>query len=181
MPSRYARGMPRISFRLSSLRAFITAYIGYALLMPWALRIGVDIRYHPDSVAAILRTFPHELFAEGHNLFLVALINAIPYVAAAVLTSWLVPRSPAVSAADRCARKFGLVLMLTFVAGFTTWMQLAVWESTFAPGHVSSTASLGLVFGPIMALMGLPLAFAVGWLIGCLWAWVRTAATRSRS
>jgi hypothetical protein len=136
--------------------------------MPWLVRILVEAAYKPEQIFAILTRFPSLLFAPGHNLFLLGLINAIPFVVFAFLTRWRYRLSAAEDAKTFRPHKWGIAAAGFVVFAMTLFIQLVVWMDVFNPQGGSSTAVIAFVFLPFYALALMPVGYLVGYLLGRL-------------
>ena len=126
----------------------------------------VEAFYKPDQIVRILARFPELLFASGHNLFLLGVINAIPFVVFAFLTRWRYRLSAAEDAKTFCPHKWGIIGAGLTVFAMTLFIQLVVWMDVFNPAGGSSTAVIAFVFLPFYALALMPVGYLVGFLIG---------------
>jgi len=129
------------------------------LTIPWLVYLGVEIYHKPHETSQMLREFPSLLFASGYNLFLVGVINAVPFACVAVL-DWLHG-----SGARPLAKRAGMVGATAAVLTVSLLLQLSVWNDAYAP-HPSSTAVIGLMFVPIYGIPLLIAGYAAGWLVG---------------
>ncbi len=136
------------------------------LVLPWIVRTAVEAFFRPDQIGWILARFPSLLFASGHNLFLLGLINAIPFVVFAFLTRWRYRLSAAENAKTFLPHKWGIILAGLTVFAMTLFIQLVVWMDVFKPMGGSSTAVIAFVFLPFYALALMPVGYLVGFLIG---------------
>ncbi|HKC93023.1 MAG TPA: hypothetical protein VKB81_03280, partial [Nitrospira sp.] len=67
----------------------VTVYWGCILLglgIPWFATITVDMLKHDQSLVQAIHQLQLHLFAPGYNLFLVAILNAVPFVLFAVFS-----------------------------------------------------------------------------------------------
>ena len=110
------------------------------------------------SIADVLR----RQFAEGHNLFLIALVGLIPFVALS-LVCFAASRHMK-SAQLACIAVGGLLGIL----GLMVPGHIAVWYPLYGPGHMSSTAVVAFFFIPFYCIASLCAGLFVGWLVSKL-------------
>ena len=134
--------------------------------MPWIVRILVESFFKPDQIGRILARFPELLFASGHNLFLLGVMNAIPFVVFAFLTRWRCRMSGAEDPKAFFPHKLGIIVAGLAVLGISLFIQLVVWADVFSPKGGSSTAVIAFVFLPFYAMALMPVGYLVGFLIG---------------
>lgn len=135
-------------------------------VLPWIVRISVEAAFKPNEIGRILARFPELLFASGHNLFLLGLLNALPFVVFAFMTRWRYRMSAAEDPKTFLPHKLGVIFAGTTVLALTLFIQLVVWMNVFSPKAGSSTAVIAFVFLPFYALALMPVGYFVGWLIG---------------
>jgi hypothetical protein len=138
------------------------ASLAIGLLIPALIIFCLEIfvgRIAPlTSITDILR----RQFAEGHNLFLLAIFGLIPFAALSVVcfvaARWLSP--PRLT----CVALGGLlgILLLMIPAHVTVWYPL------YGGGPKSSTAVIAFLFIPFYCLASLCIGLIVGWLISRL-------------
>lgn len=137
--------------------------LGFAL--PWGLHLAV----HGAGPGGPLTTIRRLLFAPGDNLFLIGVLNAIPFAAYgvfALLHLGTADRRPAAVAVRRLGGTVGAGLAaLATSAG----VQLSIMTSR------SSTAAIGYLFLPFEVLISLAVGYVVGWLVATLWTRLRGA------
>ncbi|MCI0406350.1 MAG: hypothetical protein L0Z48_03150 [candidate division Zixibacteria bacterium] len=130
------------------------------------VRILAEAYYKPDQIGRILARFPELLFAPGHNLFLLGLINAIPFVVFVYLTRWRYRLSVAEDAKTFRPHKWGTIAAGLVVFAMTLFIQWVVWMDVFNPKGGSSTAVIAFVFLPFYALALMPVGYLAGFLLG---------------
>lgn len=120
------------------------------------------------SFGKALADLPRILFAPGHNLFVIVLLTAIPFVVLAfVMRSEFRSRGNEVAEA-RIRSTARVVGAAVFVSGFVLAVQMGIWVRTYETGRGVSTAGIGLYLLPFEAL----LVLAVGYYVGGLAGWV---------
>ncbi len=136
------------------------------LVLPWIIRIGVEIFYHPERTVSALVKFPALLFAKGHNLFLLGVLNVIPVIIFLLLTRWRYRIGQAEDPAAFFPHKIGIIAAGVVVFGVGLLINLIVWMDVFRPAGGSSTAVIAFVFMPFYTLALMPVGYLVGWGIG---------------
>lgn len=136
------------------------------MVLPWLVRTAVEAAYKPEQIVNIVSRFPSLLFASGHNLFLLGLINAIPFVVFAFLTRWRYRISASEEPNTFRPHTWGVIFAGLAVLAMTLFVQLVVWLDVFNPKGGSSTAVIAFVFLPFYALALMPVGYFVGWLVG---------------
>jgi hypothetical protein len=101
-------------------------------------------------------------FAEGENLFLLALFGLVPFVALSVVCRVAARRLSSVRLA--CLGTGGLLGIL----GLMVPAHVAVWYPRYGPGRMSSTAVIAFVFIPFYCLVTLFIGLLVGWGVSLL-------------
>jgi hypothetical protein len=114
------------------------------------------------SSAAAMADILHRQFAEGENLFSLAIFNLIPFGALS-LFCFVVAHlfSPARLA---CLGTCGLLGILAFMIP----CHLSVWYPLYSGGHMSSTAVVAFFFIPFYCFVPLGIGLAIGWCISLL-------------
>lgn len=135
-------------------------------VLPWVVRISVEAFFKPDQIGRILARFPELLFASGHNLFLLGLLSALPFVVFVFMTRWRYKMSTAEDPKTFLPHKWGVIFAGVTVLAMSLFIQLVVWIDVFNPKGGSSTAVIAFVFLPFYALALMPVGYLVGFLIG---------------
>lgn len=134
--------------------------IATGLLLPWVVIVACEAYYGSSSE---ISRFPHQLFEPGYKYFTVGLMNAVPFIPAAILGQWAANRRRN-GVADAHSMAAAMVVVGEFA--LSLWGQISVWRSTFSPTAHSSTAAIGLYVLVILGLVLIPVAYLVGWIIG---------------
>ena len=116
---------------------------------------------HISPLAAIL-DIGRRQFAEGHNLFLLALFGLIPFLLLSVASLFVCSQLSASRLA--CIIIGGLVGILAFMIP----SHVAVWYPLYGGGHMSSTAVIAFIFIPFYCVVTLSIGVLIGWAISCL-------------
>ncbi len=127
-------------------------------LIIFCLEIFVGHINPVTSIADILR----RQFAEGHNLFLLALFGLIPF--AALSMACFVAARRLESSRLACVAIGGLLGIL----GLMIPSHIAVWYPLYGPGHASSTAVIAFLFIPFYCIATLCVGLLIGWLVSLL-------------
>ncbi len=126
------------------------------LALPGLASVAVDVLKHGESVGHALHQWRIHLFAPGYNLFLIAVLNAAPFVVLAVF-ALLHLGSAALEAAALRRRKLGVLFAALAAIGLSAWTHLAtLW-------HPDAQGALAYVFLPIVLAAAIPVAYLLGW------------------
>lgn len=131
--------------------------LGIGLVTPslviFCLEVGVGQSQPRRAVALILE----RQFAEGHNLFLLALFGLIPFLALATVcvvgARWWAESRLA------CVVGGGLLGILALMV----WSHVQIWYPLYGGGHASSTSVIAFLFIPFYCLGTLLLGAVLGW------------------
>lgn len=147
-----------------SKRAFWWSFasMGIGLLTPsliiFCLEIVVGGIEPLTSIAGIFR----RQFAEGHNLFLIAVFGLIPFAAHSIVC--FVAARHLNPARLACVAIGGLVGIL----GLMVPGHISVWYPLYGPGRASSTAVIAFFFIPIYCSVTLSVGLFIVWIISLL-------------
>jgi hypothetical protein len=122
------------------------------------LEVFVAHNSSAEAVGSIL----HRQFAEGDNLFFIALLGLIPFAALSVICFIAAHKSSPTRLA--CLGVCGLLGILAFMIP----AHISVWWPLYAGGHMSSTAVIAFVFIPFFCLVPLVISLLIGWGISLL-------------
>ncbi len=136
--------------------------LGIGLVTPSAILFCMDVLIgHIDpltSIAGILR----RQFAQGHNLFLIALFGLIPFAVLSAACFLAARRMQSTRLA--CVAVGGLLgILIVMVPG-----HMAVWYPLYGSGRLSSTAVVAFVFIPFYCLVTVCIGLFAGWLVSRL-------------
>lgn len=140
-------------------------YWGCILLglgIPWLATIGVDVLKHNQSIAQALHQLKLHLFAPGYNLFVIAVLNAIPFVLFAVFTLFHMGLGPPENRILIARRGAGVVVTAIGLIGFSAWTHVTTLWFPDAQGAIA------YIFLPFVLLIMTPLAYAIGRSLGRL-------------
>lgn len=108
-------------------------------------------------------------FAQGHNLFWLAVFGLIPFIAHSIVC--FVAAQYVDSRGLACVAIGGLVGILAYmVPGHAS-----VWYPLYGPGRMSSTAVIAFVFIPFLSIGPMCIGQFTGWLVSQLPAFQPTA------
>jgi hypothetical protein len=98
----------------------------------------------------------HRQFAEGHNLFLLAVFGLIPFVVLSVAIF--------VMARNRTSRQLACIVIGGLIGILVLMIpsHVSIWYPLYGPGRMSSTAVVGFLFIPIYCLIPLTIGLLVG-------------------
>lgn len=144
-------------------RAFwIIAPLAIGLLTPSLIIFFLEVFVAHMSPFASAIGILRRQFAEGENLFLIAVIGLIPFVALAVVCF---VASRRVFGARLVSIGFGglLGILSLMIPG-----HISIWYPLYGGGPASSTAVVGFLFIPIFCLVTLGVGLALGWIVSML-------------
>ncbi len=136
--------------------------LAIGILTPSLIIFCLEIFVGHISPIASAQDILRRQFAEGHNLFLLALLGLIPFAALSVVCLVAARRLSPVRLA--CLGVGGLVGIL----GLMVPAHVAVWYPLYGPGRMSSTAVIAFLFIPFYCLVTLGIGLLVGWCISML-------------
>jgi hypothetical protein len=138
---------------------WVIALTGF--LLPWIVIISCEIYF---GHAAEIKNFPAHLFESGYNFFLVAVMNATPFVILAVAARFLLKAGQ--EARIRRSRLAGLGTAAACAMALSLLMQVGVWSNVFNPKTHASLAGIGIYIEFWAALAVLPVGYVLGWAAG---------------
>jgi len=130
-------------------------------LLPWFVIVSCQIYF---GHSAEIKHFPAHLFGSGYNFFLVAVMNAAPFVILAVAARFLL--KPGQERRIRRSRLAGLGTAAACDMGLSLFAQIGVWSHMFNPRVHASLAGLGIFLLFFVALAALPVGYLLGWAAG---------------
>jgi hypothetical protein len=132
------------------------------LTLPWLATVGVDMIKHYQSFGQAFHQLRLHLFAPGYNLFLIAAMNAVPFVLFAVFTLFHLGLVPAQDQRLAGRRRAGILMATLGLVGLSTWTHaMTLW-------YPDAQGALAYVFLPVVLLIVLPVGYAGGRLVGAL-------------
>jgi hypothetical protein len=137
-------------------------FFGVGLITPslviFCLEVFVGHIAPTSSIADILR----RQFAEGHNLFLIALFGLIPFAVLSIVCFKAARRLD--SSRLACVAVGGLLGILSLMV----WGHVAVWYPLYAGGHMSSTGVIAFISIPFYCLGTQLIGLLAGWAVSLL-------------
>lgn len=134
----------------------------FGLTAPWLSNIAVDMAKHHQSVGQAFHQLRLHLFAPGYNLFLVALLNAVPFVLFAVFTLLHLGLLP--PGQCRLARRRAAGVLTTLLLG----IGLSAWTQVMTLWHPDAQSALAYFFLPFVLSALMPVGYALGRGLGTL-------------
>jgi hypothetical protein len=132
------------------------------LVTPSAVILSLEVFVGRISIAAALLDVAERQFAEGHNLFLLAIFGLVPFVILSIF-SFIAAR---LFSATRlaCVTLGGLLGILAFMIP----AHVSVWYPLYGGGHMASTAVIAFLFIPFYCVVTLILGMVLGWAVSLL-------------
>jgi hypothetical protein len=135
--------------------------LGFAL--PLSATIGIDLVKHHQSFGQAFQQLRLHLFAPGYNLFLIAAMNALPFVLFAVFTLLHLGLAPLEDQPLAAWRRLGILVAALGLVGLSTWTHvMTLW-------YPDAQGALAYFFLPFWQIILMPLSYTVGRLVG---AWL---------
>lgn len=126
------------------------------LAIPAVAAIAVDVLKHGQSVGQAVQQWRMHLFAPGYNLFVIAVLNAVPFFLLAVFTLFHLGLAGP-DADGRSRRKIGVLLAALTAIGLSLWTHVTtLW-------YPDAQGALAYVFLPFMLALVIPSAYVAGW------------------
>jgi hypothetical protein len=126
------------------------------LAIPWIATVAVDMAKHDQSLAGAVGQLRLHLFAPGYNLFVIALINAMPFMIFAVFLLFHLGRAPMDDRTLRGRRSAGVLMTVIGLVAFSLWTHLTtLWQA-------DAQAALAYLFLPFLLLLLIPICYAFG-------------------
>jgi hypothetical protein len=144
-------------------RITVTLYWGcivFGLTLPGVVTVAHDAYRRHGGWAEAWQDFHLHLFAPGYNLFLVGVLNAVPFVLLAVFILFHLGTAAKQEPAIVSRRLFGIAGALAVAVGLSAWAHLG---TTL---HPDAQGALVYFFLPIYLLALIPLGYGCGRLIG---------------
>lgn len=130
------------------------------LAIPWLSTIVVDMLKHGQSIGQAFHQLRLHLFAPGYNLFLIALLNAVPFVLFSIFVLFHLGLVASQNHGGAWQRVIGVgtaALGLIAVSGWTHVMTL--W-------YPDAQGALAYVFLPFLLIVLIPVGYAIGRVLG---------------
>lgn len=132
------------------------------LTLPWVATVSVDMAKHHQSFGQALHQLRLHLFAPGYNLFLIAMMNAVPFLLFAVFALLHLRRAPSQDRLLAGRRRAGILVATLGLIGLSAWAHvMTLW-------YPDAQGALSYLFLPFWQIILLPLTYAGGRLLGLL-------------
>jgi len=143
----------------------LTLYWGCISLgigIPWLATIIVDLLKHGQSTGQALHQLRLHLFAPGYNLFLVGILNAIPFVLFAVFALFHLGGTSPQNRRMAMRRATGVTVTSLGLIG------LALWTHVTTLWYPDAQGALVYFFLPIVLVALIPVGYSAGRGLGIL-------------
>ena len=149
----------------------VTYWIAILLgpLVPWASLILTDVAVRHIPLAQTLHDFRAHLFAPGYNLFLIGILNTVPFLAFALLALFHLGMSPLEDSVRTSRRFAGIASAGLAITAVSIWIHVTILL------HPDAQGAIAYLFLPMVLLVLLPVGYVVGRLIGTLLVHANTA------
>lgn len=142
----------------------VTYWIAILLgpLVPWASLILTDVVVRHVPLAQALPDFRAHLFAPGYNLFLIGMLNTVPFIAFALLALFHLGMSRLEDSVRTRRRFAGIAGAGLVIIAVSLWIHVTILL------HPDAQGAIAYLFLPMVLLALLPVGYVVGRLIGTL-------------
>lgn len=132
------------------------------LVTPSAIIFCLEVFVGRISPVAAILDIGRRQFAEGHNLFLLAVLGLVPFVLLSV--------SVIIASRRLCASRVGCLTIggLIGILAFMVPSHIGVWYPLYGGGHMSSTAVIAFLFIPFYCIPTLAIGIIIGWAVSFL-------------
>jgi len=126
------------------------------LAIPAFAAITVDMLKHGQSVGQAVHQWRMHLFAPGYNLFIIAVLNAVPFVLLAVFALLHLGLAPP-DAVARTRRGVAVSVAALIAIGSSLWTHVTtLW-------YPDAQGALAYVFLPVVLAFIIPVAYLAAW------------------
>ena len=130
------------------------------LTLPLLATVGVDLVKHQQSLGQAFYQLRLHLFAPGYNLFLIAVMNAVPFILFAIFALFHLGNVPSEDLRLAGRRKAGVLLATLGLLGLGAWTHvMTLW-------YPDAQGALAYVFLPFAQVIVVPVSYAAGRLLG---------------
>ncbi|TKB34487.1 MAG: hypothetical protein E8D51_02950 [Nitrospira sp.] len=129
------------------------------LTLPLLATVGVDLVKHQQSLGQAFYQLRLHLFAPGYNLFLIAVMNAVPFILFAVFALFHLGNVPSEDLPLTGRRKAGVLMTTLGLLG------LAAWTHVMTLWFPDAQGALAYVFLPFAQIIVTPVSYAAGRLL----------------
>jgi hypothetical protein len=159
-PDRVAALKPRFS------RTVFWAIIATGFVCPWLLVTAVDSYLATDRLRGFLA-----IYTDTPGIYLLlflsqALWSAMPFVAFAVLAQKIYDASAGEEAMIFIPRRTGVIVAGCGSLVVLCWIQVVAWGEYFTSSSGSLGIAIALGLPPLVALVVMPILYALGWMVG---------------
>ena len=132
------------------------------LVTPSAIILWLELFVAHNSFANVIVDLARRQFAEGENLFLLALFALIPFALLSVISL--------IAGRFVSARRLGYISAggLVGILAFMVPAHVSVWYPLYGGGHMSSTAVIAFIFIPFYCVATLVIGLVIGLAISFL-------------
>jgi hypothetical protein len=145
--------------RISSKLFWVALPLVVGLITPSAVILCLEVFVGHISVVAAFHDVATRQFAEGHNLFLLAVFGLVPFVILSIF-SFIIARSLSITRLASVTLA-GLLGILAFMIP----AHISVWYPLYGGGHMASTAVIAFLFIPFYCIVTLAIGLIIGWAI----------------
>ncbi len=131
-------------------------------LVPWASLILTDVVVRHVPLAQALHDFRAHLFAPGYNLFLIGMLDSVPFIAFALLALFHLGMSRLEDSVRTRRRFAGIAGAGLVIIAVSIWIHVTILL------HPDAQGAIAYLFLPMVLLALLPVGYVVGRLIGTL-------------
>ncbi len=159
-PDRVAALKPRFS------RTVFWAIIATGCVWPWMLVVALDSYLETGRLQGFLA-----VYTDTPGLYLLlflsqALWAAVPFVAFAVLAQRIYDASAGEAAKIFIPRRTGVIVAGCGSLVVLCWIQVVAWSEYLASSSGSLGIAIALGLPPLVAVVVMPVLYALGWLVG---------------
>lgn len=127
------------------------------LTLPSLATVGIDMVKHHQSFGQAFHQLRLHLFAPGYNLFLIAAMNALPFILFAVFTLLHLGLAPLEDQRLTARRSAGILVATLGLVGLSAWTHvMTLW-------HPDAQGALAYFFLPFLLCLVIPVGYGVGW------------------
>ena len=132
------------------------------LAIPWLATIAVDVAKHDQTIDQALHQLQLHLFAPGYNLFLIGILNSLPFILFAVFALFHLGLAPPDD--QKLTRRRGTGVLLTALS----LLGLSAWTHVMTLWYPDAQGALAYFFLPFVLLGLIPAGYALGRGLGAL-------------
>ena len=147
-------------------RTVFWAIIATGFVWPWMLVVAVDRYLETGRLQGFLA-----IYTDTPGLYLLlflsqALWSAVPFVAFAVLAQKIYDASAGEEAKIFIPRRTGIIVAGCGSLVVLCWVQVVAWTEYFTSSSGSLGIAVALGLPPLVALVVMPILYALGWMVG---------------